>query len=139
MELFHTASKFLKKDISAALFSNNNKFTIPESKKFEQLVITKIHSLATVITQYCSSTETPKRQPSSRLRKSKASTVELQDIKIYYSGYDTRIVRLTGQSMKPQTNIMYRPLINKTTDVELVTTSAGQEVSVWARHHLDKP
>ena len=58
------------------------------------------------------------------------------------SGYNTKIARVTGQSKKPQTSIMYRPLINKTpsdpsimltamTYVELVTANAGQEVSVF--------
>ena len=69
------------------------------------------------------------------------SSLEDQDTPDY-SGYSTKIARVTGQSKKSQTSIMYRPLINKTpsdpstiltamTDVELVTTNAGQEASVF--------
>ena len=40
------------------------------------------HSLATIITQYCSSAETQSRQPIPRLKKSELSTVQIQDIQI---------------------------------------------------------
>lgn len=42
----------------------------------------QMHSLATIITRYCSSTETSKRQTISQLKKPEPSTVELQDIKM---------------------------------------------------------
>ena len=59
-----------------------------------------------------------------------------------YSGYNTKIARISGQQIKQQTSVMYRPLINKTPsdpstmltamiDVEAVTTNAGQEVLVF--------
>ena len=42
----------------------------------------QMHSLATIITRYCSSTETSKRQTISQFKKPEPSTVELQDIKM---------------------------------------------------------
>ncbi|MEM7297990.1 MAG: hypothetical protein AAF391_06960, partial [Bacteroidota bacterium] len=59
-----------------------------------------------------------------------------------YSGYNTKTAREAGQSVKPKTNILYRPLINKIPkepstilsamiDVEEVSRNAGQEYSIF--------
>ena len=57
-------------------------------------------------------------------------------------GNNTKIARLTGQSMKPRTNTLYFPLINKIpadpstiaaamSEIWIVTRDGGQEVSVF--------
>ena len=59
-----------------------------------------------------------------------------------FSGYNTMLRRNSGNTLKPKTNILYRPLINKIPsdpstiltamfDIEAVSKKAGQEISVF--------